>query len=222
MKKIFQFGEEVNGYNIKVLNEREIRAAAGLLFVLLFISVMLALLKADFLMIKYSVTIFLSDLIIRVFINPKYAPTLILGRLIVRKQNPEYVGALQKKFAWTFGIILSGTAFALIVILNTYSPITGLICMICLLFLLFESAFGICLGCIFYKIIYRKKAEYCPGETCDVRSREKIQKTSLVQIAVVLCFIICLLVASYIFNDTFRKKPHDLFGEKIENINFKS
>lgn len=216
MKKIFQFGEEVKGYNIKVLNEREVRAAAGILFVLLFISVMLALLKADFLMIKYSITIFLLDIIIRVFVNPKFAPTLIIGRLIVRKQNPEYVGALQKKFAWSFGAFLSGIAFVLMVILNTFSPVTGLICMICLLFLLFESAFGICLGCIIYKIVYRKNAEYCPGETCDVKSKEETQKTSLTQIVAVLCFIIWVLIVSYIFNDTFRKKPHDLFGEKVK------
>ena len=32
MNKVIQFGEEVEGYNIRVLNEREIRAAAGILF----------------------------------------------------------------------------------------------------------------------------------------------------------------------------------------------
>ena len=30
--KIIKFGEDVDGYNIPVLNEREVRAAAGLLF----------------------------------------------------------------------------------------------------------------------------------------------------------------------------------------------
>ncbi|MFQ6677295.1 MAG: hypothetical protein ACE5D0_03150 [Fidelibacterota bacterium] len=39
MKKIVQFGEKVEGYNIPVLNEREIRAAAGLLFLLMFITI---------------------------------------------------------------------------------------------------------------------------------------------------------------------------------------
>lgn len=32
MNKIIRFGEDVEGYNIRVLNEREIRAAAGILF----------------------------------------------------------------------------------------------------------------------------------------------------------------------------------------------
>jgi hypothetical protein len=42
---------------------------------------------------------FLTDFIIRVFVNPKFSPTLIIGRLIVSNQVPEYVGAPQKKFA---------------------------------------------------------------------------------------------------------------------------
>ena len=38
MSKIFNFGETVNGYEVKVLNEREARAGAGILFLLGFIS----------------------------------------------------------------------------------------------------------------------------------------------------------------------------------------
>ena len=40
MSKLIQFGENVEGYNIPVLNEREIRAAAGILFLATFISLM--------------------------------------------------------------------------------------------------------------------------------------------------------------------------------------
>jgi len=41
MNKAKQFGKTVEGYNIPVLNEREIRASAGILFLFLFISWML-------------------------------------------------------------------------------------------------------------------------------------------------------------------------------------
>src|SRR5881396_2793256 len=143
MKKVIKFGEDVEGYNIPVLNEREIRASAGILFVLMFVSLALILFKENFLMIKYFIIIFLTDFIIRVFVNPKFSPTLIIGRLIVRNQVPEYVGARQKKFAWIIGIALSATMFVFMVIVNSYSPITGIICLICLIFLFFESAFGI-------------------------------------------------------------------------------
>src|SRR5437762_8447369 len=128
--KVIQFGENVEGYNIPVLNEREIRAAAGILFLATFISLMFILFKNNFLPIKYVLTAFLADFIIRVFINPKFSPTLIIGRLIVGNQTPEYVGAQQKKFAWIIGVILSSTMFIFMVVINSYSPITGIICFI--------------------------------------------------------------------------------------------
>ena len=95
MNKIIYFGEDIDGYDIPVLNEREIRAAAGILFLIMFISILVVVLKGDFLLLKYAITIFLTDILIRVFVNPKYSPSLIIGRLIVRNQVPEYVGAQQ-------------------------------------------------------------------------------------------------------------------------------
>lgn len=215
MGKVFGFGEKVEGYNIPVLNEREIRAAAGILFVLMFLSILIAILKADFTLLKYAIILFLTDFVIRVFVNPKFAPTLIIGRLIVRNQNPEYVGAKQKKFAWIIGIVLAAIMLVLVVIVNSYSPISGLICLICLIFLLFESAFGICIGCKFYSLVYKEKAQYCPGEVCDIKSRHEIQKTSVTQLLIVLAFIAFTVSLVYSFNDTFKQKPSNLFG--IEN-----
>lgn len=211
MNKIVEFGENVEGYSIPVLNEREIRASAGILFVFMLISLMLILFKGNFLLIKYVVTLFLTDFIVRVFVNPNFSPTLIIGRLIVSKQVPEYVGAAQKKFAWTIGIALATIMFILIVVINSYSIITGITCLICLVFLFFESAFGICLGCLFYRWYYKKKAQYCPGEICDVTTKQDIQKTSKVQILIVFGFIVYLLFTILLFNDNFSKKPNNLW-----------
>lgn len=212
MNKLIQFGENVEGYNFRVLNEREIRAAAGILFLATFISLMFILFKNNFLPIKYVLTVFLVDFIIRVFVNPKFSPTLILGRLIVHNQSPEYVGAQQKKFAWTIGVILSATMFIFIVIINSYSPITGIICLVCLLFLFFEVAFGICLGCKFYPLFFRQKPQKCPGEICDLKSKQDIQKTSTTQLLVVVAFVAFVFLTAWLFNDSFSKKPYDLFG----------
>ncbi len=212
MNKIIKFGEDVAGYNIPVLNEREIRAAAGILFLIMFISILTAVLKGNFLLLKYGVTIFLTDILIRVFVNPKFSPSLIIGRLIVRNQVPEYVGAQQKKFAWIIGVVLATIMFILLVVVNSYSPITGIICLICLIFLFFESAFGICLGCKFYSMFYKEKAQYCPGEICDVKSKQDVQKTSRVQLLIVLGFIAYIFLIMFVFNDNFSNKPHDLFG----------
>jgi hypothetical protein len=207
MKTFTRFREVVKGYNIPVLNEREIRASTGIVFLIMFISLMLILFKGNFIPIKYVITLFLTDFIIRVFISPRYAPTLILGRLIVSRQNPEYVGAAQKKFAWIIGFALSSLMFVLMVVLNSYSIITGLTCLVCLIFLFFESAFGICLGCIVYAWFYKEKAQYCPGEICDTKAKQDIQKTSFAQIGIVFVFIAFALLISYLFNDYFSAKP---------------
>ena len=220
MSKLFRFGENVEGYSIPVLNEREVRATAGILFLFAFLAILMAILKGDFVLLKYFIISFFLDFIIRVFVNPKFAPTLVIGRLIVSRQTPEYVGAAQKKFAWVIGLILAIIMFVLIVLVNSYSFITGLICLICLIFLFFESAFGICLGCLFYGWIYKEKAQYCPGEICDVKNKQDIQKTSWIQLLIVVGFIAFIVFSVFLFNDTFSEKPSDLF-KIIENAQAK-
>lgn len=209
-KKIF--GEIVKGYKIPVLNEREIRASAGILFLLLYTALMIILFKENFFMIKILITIFLIDFAIRIFINPKYSPTIIIGRLIVRNQTPEYVGAAQKKFAWIIGLILASIMFILMVLVNSYSIITGLICLTCLIFLFFESVFGICLGCIFYGWIYKEKAQHCPGEICEVKARHEIQKITKTQITTLIILIIVFVIVGVLFYSYLNQKPEELFS----------
>jgi len=211
MSKIVQFGETVEGYNIPVLNEREIRAAAGILFQFAFVSILIIIFNGNFIPLKFFIISFLVDFIIRVFINPRFAPTLILGRLIVWNQTPEYVGAPQKKFAWSIGLVLVIIMLVLMVILNTYSIITGLICLICLLFLFFESVFGICLGCIFYRLVYKEKVQYCPGEVCEMKDRVAIQKTTKSQLLIFLLFILFIIGSVYGLKDSLSSKPVDLW-----------
>ena len=218
MNSLMHFGEQVEGYDIPVLNEREIRASAGILFLFIFMSLMLAIFRQNILLIKYVITFFLTDFIIRVLVNPKYSPTLIIGRLIVGRQRPEYVGAAQKQFAWIIGLVLASIMFIHLVIFNATSPIAGLICLTCLIFLFFESAFGICLGCLFYGWFYRGKAQYCPGEVCNLRSKEDIQKTSRVQILIMFGFIVYIVLTVALFKDRFSQKPHALFASVSSEV----
>jgi Domain of unknown function (DUF4395) len=214
MKNLIQFGENVEGYDIPVLNEREIRAAAGILFVVIYTSLMYILFKGDFRLAKYSIAVFLVDFIIRVFINPKFSPSLIIGRLIVGNQVPEYVGAKQKQFAWVIGVLLSGAMFVLLIVVNAYSPFTGVICLLCLIFLFFEAVFGICLACKVYRLMYGKKAQYCPGEVCDVKSRHPIQRTTGVQLAIVFVFIVGIFLTVRFFAPIIDVAPHAMFGNE--------
>lgn len=212
VSQLFKFGERVEGYNIPVLNEREIRAAAGILFLFLFYSIMTVGFTGDFTLVKFAIIMFFVDFTIRVFINPRFAPTLIIGRLIVRNQVPEYVGAQQKKFAWVIGFILGLTMLVLLVIVNGHSPISGLICFFCLIFLFFESAFGICLGCKVYPWIYKEKAQYCPGEVCDINDRQEIQRTSGAQLVILMAYVVFLALAVVLLKDTLSVPPWNLLG----------
>lgn len=206
-----QFGETVQGYSIPVLNNREIRAAAGIMFLMAFISLILILNNGNFVPVKYILSIFILEFSIRLFINPKYAPLLIIGRLIVRNQNPEFVGAEQKKFAWHIGFTISFVMFFLLVILNSYSPITGFACLICLILMFSESSFGICLGCKLYGLIKKDNAQYCPGEICDIKQKHEIQKLSLKQWFILIGLIIFIVLLFILFQEKFYVKPHDLF-----------
>ena len=213
MKNVIQFGETVPGYDIPVLNEREIRAAAGIMFIVIYTSLMLIIFKNDFRMVKYVIVLFFIDFMIRVFINPKFSPTLIIGRLIVGNQVPEYVGAKQKKFAWIIGVALSSFMFVLLIVMNATGLYTGITCLLCLIFLFFESVFGICIACKLYRIIYGEKAQYCPGEVCDIKSRQPIQRTSGAQLAIVVAFIAGIFLMVNLFSPVINVPPHDIFSD---------
>ena len=210
MKKAKQFGETVEGYNIPVLNEREIRASAGILYFFMFLAWMLVIFEESFFLIKLVNTIFLADFIIRVLISPRYSPSLIIGRVIVGGQTPEYVGAAPKKFAWTIGLVLATTIFLLLVVMNSTSFMTGIICQICLIFLFFEAVFGICLGCKFYPLFHKEKTQYCPGDICEVKAKQEIQKTSYLQKGVVIGSFVFVIAVAILFSTSFSATPTDL------------
>lgn len=71
MNKHFYFGEVVDGYAVRVLNEREARAGAGLLFVFAILSFLYAYRTMDFRYTSIFITFFMVDFFIRVLVNPK-------------------------------------------------------------------------------------------------------------------------------------------------------
>jgi len=196
MKKHIYFGEKVEGYSVPVLNEREARAGAGILFAFGMISFLNAFLLHTFVFTQIFITLFMVDFIIRVLINPKYSPSLILGRLFIQNQTPEYIGAAQKRFAWSIGLLLSVIMFVLVVVLDVMTPVKIIICVICLILLFSETAFGICLGCFMYHFIYKSSPHYCPGDVCEIRQKEEIQKISKLQLFIVIFSIVLLTMVT--------------------------
>jgi hypothetical protein len=189
MNNLFSFGEKIPEYEMKVLNEREVRASAGILFLFAMIAFLNSWLIGDFTITKIFVVVFLVEFTIRVLINPKYAPLLIISRFFVRNQEVEYVGAPQKRFAWLIGLVLAVVMFYLIVLNNVIGPFNLLVCIICLTLLFFEAAFGICLGCKIYNLFHKQKAQLCPGNACAIKDRVAIQNINPVQWALVPMFL---------------------------------
>ncbi len=185
MKNIFTFGKKIPNLKINgksadypVLNERDARAGAGIMLVTGIFGFTQAYFLQNTLAIQILVILFTIEFILRV-INPHIAPFYALGRLIVSKQQPEWVGATQKRFAWSLGL---GLAIVMNIVIFgfeiTYGILPLSICGICLLLMWFESAFGICLGCkMYYGLmsvgLIAKPAQMpaCPGGVCEIPKR---------------------------------------------------
>jgi hypothetical protein len=194
MNKLFQFGETVEGYPVRVVNERTVRAAAGLLFFPALVSFMHSFLLGNFQHTRLFVIVFLIDMTLRM-LNPRWAPSMIVGGWIVRKQTPEWVGAPQKRFAWGLGLLLGLAMLYLMVFNRTMGPLNMLICGSCLLLMFFETAFGICLGCKLYNLFNKEQAQLCPGGVCEVPARRQGWGVSLPQAAVLALFVGTLTLA---------------------------
>ncbi|TSA23204.1 MAG: DUF4395 domain-containing protein [Betaproteobacteria bacterium] len=189
MPHLFQFGETIAGYDTPVLNEREVRAAAGILFFCALVAFMHAWLQGNFHYTQVFVIAFLIDFSIRVFVNPRYAPSMILGRFAVRNQQPEWAGAPQKRFAWAIGFTLAVIMFYLIVLNNVIGPINLIVCGTCLILMFFESAFGICLACLIYNALPNRRAAHCPGGVCEVKQHHESLRLNRVHALIVVAFL---------------------------------
>ncbi len=82
-----------------VLNERAIRAGAGIMFVLGLFAFFNAFYLHDFTYIRVLVPLFAFDFTMKVIVGTKFSPVSRIAAWIVRAQVPEYVGAVQKRFA---------------------------------------------------------------------------------------------------------------------------
>ncbi|MCU0925691.1 MAG: DUF4395 domain-containing protein [Hydrogenophaga sp.] len=182
------FGETVEGYPVRVVNERTVRAAAGLLFFPAVLSFMNAMLLGNFQPTRLFIIVFLIDMTLRL-INPRWAPSMIVGGWIVRKQAPEWVGAPQKRFAWGLGLAL-GLVMLYLMVFNRYmGPLNMLICGTCLLLMFFETAFGICVGCKLYNLFNRDQAQLCPGGVCEVPAKKNGWGIALPQVVLLVAFV---------------------------------
>jgi len=216
MSNFFQYGEKVDGYDVLVLNEREARAGAGILFAIGMLSLTNAVMLGHGVVTRYFIAFFTLDFLIRV-INPAYSPSLLMGRFFVKNQKPEYVGAAQKRFAWAIGLILAMPMFYLLVIHWQPNPMKVFICIICLLLLIMESAFSFCFGCMIFNLIKKEKATNCPGGACEIQFKERVQRFDLAQKIIVSLAFLGIIYGAFVYMYKLDNKTHigQLVSEKF-------
>ena len=195
---LHDYGEKVPGYDVGMINEREARAGAGILLLLGLMIIFIGIGFNHTIVARVYIIYLFFDFVTRI-INPSYSPSLLLGRMFVQNQTPEYVGAAQKRFAWFLGFLISIPMVWWFGIHWDISFYKVLICVLCITLMFFESVFAICLGCILYEMIFREKAQHCPGGVCEIRKKDPIQTFSPVQKIITGMMILALSTGTYLF-----------------------
>lgn len=207
---LWDYGEVVAGYNTRVINEREARAAAGILSLLGTIVIFVGIGYNHIIVARVYLAFLWFDFLMRI-IDPSYSPSMLLGRFFVQNQKPEYVGSLQKRFSWTIGWFISFPMIYWFVLHWDITFYKVLICVLCIALMFLESAFSICLGCMLYRLITKEDPEHCPGGTCEVRIKEPIQTFNAAQKVITSLTVVALLSGIYLFLAKTESKT--FFGE---------
>ncbi len=174
----FSFGDLDEAVGYRVLDERVVRGSAGLMLLVGFIAFVNGFVVKNYIILPYLSGFLVLNFAIGIFVSPKLSPTMALARLMAWRQTPLPIGAIQKRFAWSLGLGLSVAIFSLSLLLvndaSWFEPVC-MLCLICLLFLFLETAFGICVGCQLYYLGIRLKlvkkpevAPNCMGNSCPV------------------------------------------------------
>ncbi len=195
---LWEYGEKVAGYDVPVINEREARAAAGILGMLGTIVIFIGIGFGHIIVARVYLAFLFLDFSARI-ISPKYSPSLLLGKMVVQNQKPEYVGGLQKRFAWTLGWLIAIPMVDWFVIHWDITFYKVLICVLCISLMFLESAFAVCVGCMIYKAITKEDPKYCPGGTCEIREKEPIQIFSIPQKIIAGLTLVALTIGLYLF-----------------------
>ncbi|MDH5532985.1 MAG: DUF4395 domain-containing protein [Candidatus Pacebacteria bacterium] len=193
MNKLFvpneEFGQiipdlKINGKDAPypVVNDRAVRATAGIMLFIGVFTFFYTFSTWDFTMLKFVLPTFFLDFLLKVSRGPKYSIYGFLSRPLISNQKPEYCGAIQKRFAWSIGLSVSSIMILLIFVLKMETIVPLLICALCLFMMWLESTMGICVGCYIYNglikagIVKRPKFHpACPGGVCDTEDVEMIE-----------------------------------------------
>lgn len=180
------YGEVISNLKINgkaapypVLNERAVRAGAGLMFVLGFATMMYVVMSRDVSPLRLVIPLFFIDFLLKVFQGPQVSPFGILGGWLVSNQRPEWVGAIQKRFAWSIGLAMASAMMVLVLWLGVRGVVPLVFCGVCLVFMWLETSVGLCVGCKIYSFLLDKRIlpepdvrPACAGGVCQLPAQK--------------------------------------------------
>ena len=157
-----------------VINERAVRATAGIVMVLAAIAIAIAYFDHNYTPVRIISIFVAADFALRQIAGlTPLSPIGTLGTFLVKNQTPEWVGVTQKRFAWALAF-----GMALLIAILTNAGVHGLgvqligVTLIGLLWL--ESVVGFCVGCFIYSrlikadLIHPEDAPACGGNSCEI------------------------------------------------------
>jgi len=167
-------GRELRG---PVFDENEVRAAAGLTFVIGAIAFSYAYFEKQYVPLQVTTAVFFIEFLIRVIVGIRYSPLGFVAHLMTRGQPPNWVSAKPKRFAWTLGLTIS---FAMVIITNSgiRGALPGALCLLCMTLMWMEAVLGVCLGCKIHSLLVRRgwtikdpEYEVCAHGACELPAR---------------------------------------------------
>lgn len=159
-------GQWVDGIDVPVVNERAVRAAAGLLFLAGFTAWLVGVITGDLGPMRAFGILFAVEMQARLLAGTRFSPVLALGTLLTRPQRPEWVDARSKQLAWGLGLGMALAGCLALGWLGLPAVIAQSLCGLCLALLFAEAALGYCVGCELARRFAREKPTLCAGDTC--------------------------------------------------------
>ena len=160
-----------------VVDENQVRAAAGLTMVLGAVAFGYAYFEAQYVPLQVVSTLFFVEFLTRLMLGLRYSPMGVAARSMTLRHPADWVSAKPKRFAWTLGL---GMAFSMMVITNSgvRGALPRTVCAICLTLMWMESVLGVCLGCKIHGLLVRRgwanrdiAFEVCAHGECELPER---------------------------------------------------
>lgn len=165
----------LGGVHTAVVNEHQVRAAAGITMALGAVAFVYANFDKLFWPIRTVSAFLFIEFAVRVVAGLERSPSGLVAGWMTRREAPRWVSAKPKRFAWTIGAVM---ALAMTVITNSgiHGPLPRTICLVCLTLMWMEAVLGLCLGCEIYGVMVRRgwrtpddAFEICTNGACEPR-----------------------------------------------------